>query len=114
MGNQRLDQLFDFLETSPNDPFILYAIASEYMKLKDFDRALRYFQELLAKRPDYVGTYYHFGKLYELMDRQDDALDIYNRGMLVAKRANDLHAFSELQTVYNAVLGIEPDDDEDW
>lgn len=113
MGNQRLNQLFEFLETSPNDPFILYAIASEYMKLKDFDKAQDYFQELLVKRPDYVGTYYHFGKLYELMGRPDDALDIYSNGMLVAKKANDLHAFSELQMVYNSVLGIEPDDD-DW
>jgi len=114
MSNQRIDQLFTFLETAPDDPFILYAIASEYVKLKEFDKALDYFQELVRKRPDYVGTYYHFGKLYEVMGKQDEALDIYNKGMAVAKRANDLHAFSELQTVYNSVLGIEPDDDEDW
>lgn len=114
MSNNRLDQLFSFLETSPNDPFILYAIATEYAKQKQFDKALAYFQELVDKQPAYVGTYYHFGKLYEVMGKEDEAVDIYRKGMQVATQANDLHALAELQAVYNTILGIEPDDDEDW
>ncbi|MGK9118834.1 tetratricopeptide repeat protein [Olivibacter jilunii] len=113
MSNDRLEQLFKFLEASPNEPFILYAIATEYVKRENSTKALRYFQELVDKRPDYVGTYYHFGKLYESLGRENDAIVTYQRGMDVAKQANDMHAFSELQAVYNNILGIEPDE-EDW
>ncbi|GAA4791756.1 hypothetical protein GCM10023231_19610 [Olivibacter ginsenosidimutans] len=113
MSTNRLDQLLNFLETTPDDPFILYAVASEYMKQKNFPKALDYFRELVGKRPDYVGTYYHYGKLQEQLGNEDEAIAIYRQGMHVATKANDLHALAELQAVYNAVLGIEPDDEED-
>ncbi|WP_134089388.1 tetratricopeptide repeat protein [Olivibacter sp. XZL3] len=113
MSNDRLEQLFDFLKTSPDEPFILYAIASEYVKRGDSVNALSYFQALIDKRPDYVGTYYHFGRLYESLGRKDEAIAIYQKGMTVAKQAHDMHAYSELQTVYQSASGIEPDD-EDW
>jgi len=111
MSSNRLEQLFDFLKATPNDPFILYAIAIEYIKQKDFDQALTYFQELLHQKPDYVGAYYHFGKLYEQLGQEDQALTIYRKGMAVAQQAHDMHAFSELQIVYQTLLGIEPDDE---
>lgn len=113
MSNDRLEQLHNFLKASPEEPFILYAIATEYIKKAELSKALFYFQELINKRPDYVGAYYHFGKLYEALGRKEDAIVTYQKGMLVAKQANDLHAFSELQTVYNSALGIMPDE-EDW
>lgn len=111
MSTDRLEQLFNFLKTSPDEPFILYAIASEYVKRNDLTKALYYFQELVDKRPDYVGTYYHFGKLYEALGRKEEAVETYQKGMLAAKQMNDTHAFSELRTVYNSILGIEPDDE---
>ncbi len=113
MSNTRLEQLFTFLETSPKDSFVLYAIATEYIKLNDADKAIFYFEELLAGKPDYVGAYYHFGRLYESLGRKEEAIETYQKGMLVAKQANDYHALSELQLVYQSALGIDPED-EDW
>ena len=112
MSTRRLDQLLTFLAGSPEDPFILYAIASEYVKLKDQDQALVYFQKLLEIKPDYVGAYYHFGRLYESMGEKEQALAIYQQGMSVAKQVQDQHAWSELYTVYQSALGIDPEDEE--
>jgi hypothetical protein len=52
-----------------------------------------------------VGTYYHLGKLYEALNRKDDAIKTYETGMKVAKEQRDNHAFSELQAVYQEAMG---------
>ncbi|QNL48983.1 tetratricopeptide repeat protein [Olivibacter sp. SDN3] len=113
MSNERLEKLFSFQEANPNDPFVIYAIASEYVKQNDTKQALRYFRKLVNNHPGYVGTYYHFGKLYESLQQKEKAIEIYQKGMAVAKQANNLHALAELQSVHDSLLGIEPDD-EDW
>ena len=96
MKSNRLQQLFQFLEQSPNEPFILFAIAKEYEGMGDIDHALEYYLRLQQHHPDYVGLYYHLGKLYEYRQDFDQALATYNKGIEVAKAANDRHAWSEL------------------
>ena len=51
---------------------------------------------LMETTPNYVGLYYHLGKLYERQEKWDLALDIYRKGMEVARQAGDQHALSEL------------------
>jgi tetratricopeptide (TPR) repeat protein len=92
----RLLQLQQFLATSPDDAFILFALAKEYEKQNDLDQALSYYQTLRAKQADYVGTYYHLGKLQEKQNDFDAAVATYTEGMAVAKKAGDQHALSEL------------------
>ncbi len=92
----RLQQLQQFLEGSPDDAFILFALAKEYEKQNDVTNALSYYLTLREKQADYVGTYYHLGKLYEKTNNLEAAVAIYSEGMVVAKKAGDQHAFSEL------------------
>ncbi len=108
MVTARLKQLFNFLETSPGDSFILFAIAKEYEKVDMFDKALIYYLDLTKNDPDYVGTYYHLGKLYEAIDQSAKAYLTYKTGMEIAKRIGDQHAFNELA---GAKLELEDDDD---
>ena len=107
----RLQKLLDFLKNEPNDPFLKYALATEYLSHNDLDKALFYFEDLLSKHPDYVGTYYHVGKLYERLNRKSEAILSYQKGMEVARKAGDNHAFSELQAVYNLAAGLDYEDD---
>lgn len=96
MATPRLQQLQSFLENSPNDAFILFAIAKEYEKMDDKTTALENYLLLKQHHPNYVGLYYHLGKLYEQFDDFDTALAIYTEGMEVAKAAGDRHALGEL------------------
>ncbi len=108
----RLQQLFEFLKESPNDPFLLYAIASEYAKTGNPQEALARYTELTTTHPDYVGTYYHLGKLHEAMGQAQQAIDVYERGMEIAKSKRDRHALSELQGAWRLASGLDEDDDE--
>lgn len=96
MTSPRLTQLMSFLKESPDDAFILFAIAKEYEKLGDNSTALEYYLKLKAIDPDYIGTYYHLGKLYEVETSEAKALDIYQKGIEIAKKIKDQHALSEL------------------
>ncbi len=111
MQMDRLQKLLTFLENEPNDPFLKYALATEYWGLKQTDKALEYFEELVKIHPNYTGTYYHLGKLYESLDRKLEAIKIYEAGMKITKQQGDNHAFLELQSVYRIATGFEEDDD---
>jgi tetratricopeptide (TPR) repeat protein len=111
MQSTRLAKLLEFLESDPNDPFILYALATEYNSLDDVEQAFAYYLKLVAEHPEYVGTYYHLGKLYEKNDNSEAAIDVYQKGMIAARTKRDMHAFSELQGAYNSASGLDYEDD---
>lgn len=107
----RLEQLKDFLEASPEDTFIMYALAKEYEKMGELQEALAQFHHLLRVDENYVGAYYHLGKLYEQLDNIPEAFQTYKKGMDIAKAKNDLHALSELA---GAKLNLGDDEDFDF
>ncbi|HEX8607793.1 MAG TPA: tetratricopeptide repeat protein [Pedobacter sp.] len=111
MQSTRLAKLLEFLESDPNDPFILYALATEYNSLNDVEKAFTYYMKLVAEHPDYVGTYYHLGKLYEKEGDSEAAIGVYQKGMIAARAKRDMHAFSELQGAFNSASGLDYEDD---
>ena len=94
--SDRLNQLFSFYEENPKDSFICFAIAKEYENLGAEDKALEFYLQLVKNDVDYVGTYYHLGKLYERKQDFETAIQTYQSGMAVAKKMGDRHALSEL------------------
>ena len=108
MSSPRLDQLLAFHKESPTDSFILFALAKEYEKQSALEKALQYYQQLTSDHPDYVGTYYHLGKLYERLDQAATAFQTYKDGMAVAKKIGDQHALGELA---GAKLALGDDED---
>ena len=99
--NDRLTSLLDMLKSSPNEPFILFALAQECVKKELHSEALRYYERIVEFSPVYTGVYYHLGKLYEQLGRKTDALHIYKQGMEMTKQRGEHHAFSELQSALN-------------
>lgn len=111
MQNTRLSKLLDFLTQDPNDSFILYALATEYNTMGNISEALVYYNRLVNEHPNYVGTYYHLGKLLEKEGQKVDAIGVYQKGMVAARAKRDMHALSELQGAYNSAAGLDFEDD---
>lgn len=105
----RLKQLLTFHEEDPDDSFVRFALAAEYVKLGRLDEGLEMFEDLRTHDPRYVGTYYHLGKLYERLDRPDDAADAYRAGMSMAMELTDFHARSELQSALLELESLDAD-----
>ena len=107
----RLEALLAFYAEDPQDAFTRFALATEYLKAQNTPKALTFFEDLVRDIPTYVGTYYHLGKLYQSLDRSDDALRTYQQGIKMATEARDLHARAELQDALLSLQGIGFDDD---
>ena len=99
MQTERIQQLKKFLESDPEDPFLLYALAMEYVKT-DQQEARLYYQKLLNGHPDYVPTYYHAAALYASLNEAENAEATYKKGIEMARKAGDAHALRELQNAY--------------
>lgn len=111
MQTNRLEKLLEFIKNEPEDPFLHYALATEYLRLNDSATALQYYEGLVKDHAGYVGTYYHLGKLYEALNRLPDAIETYQSGMKVAAAKRDNHAFAELKAAWQDASGEDDDDD---
>lgn len=109
MSSPRLHQLLALLEESPDDSFLLFAIAKEYEGAGQAETAREYYHRLLEEDPEYIGVYYHLGKLCEKQGDLHQAFAIYGKGMEMARRLGDQHALSEL-----AGARLQLGDDEDF
>jgi len=89
----RISRLKVFIEQYPADMFSRHALAMELLKLERYPEALEAMVSLLAVDENHSGTYYHLGKLYEYLGDHENALRIYEKGIIVAgkvKAENDL------------------------
>ena len=98
--SDRIQKIQEFLKATPADCFLNHALALEYVKAGDEEKARQHFELNLAHDPAYVATYYHLGKLLERTGHQQEAIDIYEQGMAHAKAAKDMHSYNELQGAY--------------
>ena len=96
MNSTRLEKLQEWLESSPNDPFLIYAIGLEELN-NDLEKSKSYFDRLLSDFPEYLPTYYQAGKLYERFSLDEEALEIYEKGIALGNEQKDMHAVSELR-----------------
>jgi tetratricopeptide (TPR) repeat protein len=94
----RIAQLLIFLKESPDDPFLNYALATEYVGMGEDEKAEGIFHALIEKHPDYIATYYHLGKLLERKADKENAILIYEKGIEKAKKLQERHSLSELQS----------------
>ena len=70
----RIEKLKEYLEISPADSFLKHALALEYIKLGDDEKAKGFFTEILKQEPGYVASYYHLGKLLERRGAREEAV----------------------------------------
>jgi tetratricopeptide (TPR) repeat protein len=96
----RVERLKQFLKENPEDSFVQHALALEFVKMGDDIEARRLFENLLGQNEDYLGSYYHLAKLLERLNKEEEAISVYEKGMVKAREAGDNHAYSELRSAY--------------
>jgi tetratricopeptide (TPR) repeat protein len=93
----KIKQLARQIKHNPGDSFSKFALALEFRKQGEFKKARILFEDILSSDPDYVGVYYHLGKLYEALDRLDDAQTLYQKGIPIANEQDEQRTEKELK-----------------
>ena len=96
----RIKRIKEMLITNPGDSFLQHALALEYIKIDEDEQAKELFENLLRHDENYVGSYYHLGKLLERQNSMEAAKEVYEKGMQKAKEAGDTHTYNELQMAF--------------
>jgi Tfp pilus assembly protein PilF len=84
------------LKDEPDDSFLTYALALEYAKAYELNKAIEIIEKLLNKDENYLGAYYQLAKFYEETLQTDKAIAAYKRGIVIAQKQNNKKAVSEL------------------
>jgi len=93
----KIKQLARQIKNNPGDSFSKFALALEFRKEGELKNARILFEDILQSEPEYVGVYYHLGKLYEATDRLMDAKKLYKSGIEVADKQQKARTKSELE-----------------
>ena len=95
--SSRLEQLELLARKDPGDPFVQYAIALEYVSSNRLEEAAGSLERLMEAAPDYTAGYHQAGRVYEKLDRDDEARRCYERGIVVAQRQGDAKDLDEMR-----------------
>src|SRR5262249_50293606 len=93
--NPRVEKVKAMLAASPDDTFLLYALAMEYKKT-DQRQSIELLRRVTLLDPLQSYAYFQLGQVHELAGDIEAARDAYRQGLAAADRAGDAHAKSEI------------------
>lgn len=93
----RLDSLLQLLDKEPNDSFVQYGIALEYLSRDNFKQAEIYLKRILDKDKDYIPAYMMYARLKEKTGNEEEARKIYRDGIEAANKIGDSKAAKEME-----------------
>lgn len=96
--NKRLALLESMVNSGKADSFALYALGMEYRKEERLDDALRTFDTLRERDPEYLPVYLMAGQIFVSTARWPQARDWLEAGIRVAQSKGDAKALGELQS----------------
>ncbi len=101
MPLNRLEILQSMVDQNPADGFSRYGLAMEFVSRGDLEAAVTQFRSLLTHNPRYAAAYFHGGQTLEKLGRNEEAREIYSKGIDVTTASGDAHTRSELAAALN-------------
>lgn len=98
-----IEHLESLLAASPQDPFLLYALAQEHAKHGRHDAAIGFYDRCLSADPAYCYAYFHKARSQEALGQIDHAVETLRAGIQAARQAGDAHALAELSAYLDEV-----------
>jgi len=89
-------QIEAMLADSPDDAFLRYGLAMEYVGQGEDAIAVEQFRALIALEP-YVPAFLQVGQVLAKLGKAGEAMAILRQGMTAAQKAGDMHAHGEMQ-----------------
>jgi tetratricopeptide (TPR) repeat protein len=104
----RYQEIQKMLTEQPDDDFLHYALALEYINMGQVKEGLIILENLREKSPGYLGLYHKLGNLYNLAGQKEKAIEVFEAGVRLAE---DLQQFKTRDELKSALQMIK---DEEW
>ena len=91
-----IEQLETMLKDSPDDTFLMYALAMELDNCEHHDRSLEIFATLMKQDPPYVPAFFMSAQQLVRLERLDEARGNLRTGIEQARSQKDSHAAGEM------------------
>lgn len=95
---QRLQTLIQLLQQSPDDPFLHFGIAMEYLSMDEAEKALDKMLYIKDHFPEYLPNYYLLAKQLEGFNETDKAIEVYEKGISLALELKENKTAGELRS----------------
>lgn len=92
----RREQLEEMLKSDPDDVFLRYALAMDFISSGEHAEGIAKLDAVLDRDPNYVPAYFQQAQALHQTGRLDDARDALTRGITVARQVGDAHAEREM------------------
>ncbi len=92
----RLEQIVKMLETEPDDVFLNFGLAMEYVREGRPDDAVRQFDRVIELDPAYIPAHFQKGNTLIKMARPAEARAALELGIATARNIGDPHAAEEM------------------
>jgi predicted TPR repeat methyltransferase len=102
VNSPRVEKVRAMLAASPDDTFLLYALAMEYKKT-DAPQSIELLRRVIQLDPLQSYAYFQLGQVQELTGDTEAAKDAYRQGIAAAGRAGDDHARHEITAALAAI-----------
>ncbi len=98
------------MDESPDDPFLIFALAKEYEKSEGTLQALLMYEHLVTNYPSYIATYYHYARILHKGGNKTEAVRLLEKGIEEGAKAKEIHAVGEMKGLLNLWNGVEEDE----
>lgn len=92
----RKAKLLAMLEHDPDDPFLHYALAKEFLSEGDVAAGTARLREVIDRFSDYHAAHFQLAQTLSEQGEVEEARRVTEQGILSAKQAGDAHAVSEM------------------
>lgn len=93
----KIEQFKQLIEMDQNDAVLRYGLGVEYLRQEKIPAAVEEFRRTLELKPDYSAAYRDLGRALEQLDQNREAVEVYRKGIGVAKQNGDLQTIKEIE-----------------
>lgn len=101
----RKEKLLAMLKAEPDDPFLHYALAQQYLSEGERSEARVKLQEVIDRFPEYHAAHFQLGQLLAEDGETGQAARIVELGIAAARQAGDRHAEMEMTEFLDTIKG---------
>lgn len=92
----RKAKLMAMLDNDPDDPFLHYALAKEFLSEGDFETGTARLREVIGRFSDYHAAHFQLAQTLSEQGEIEEARRVTEQGILAAQNSGDAHAVAEM------------------